>query len=52
MRRRFFDQLQERIPGGVGELVRLVEDVDLVVTLGWLEHDAFADLADVVDSAL
>ena len=50
--RRLLDQLQERVPGGVRELVRLVEDVDLVAALGGLEDDALADLADVVDPAL
>ena len=50
--RRLLDQLQERVPGGVRELVRLVEDVDLVAALGGLEDDAVADLADVVDPAL
>ena len=50
--RRLLDQLQERVPGGVRELVRLVEDVDLVAPLGRLEDDALADLADVVDPAL
>ena len=34
------------------ELVRLVEDVDLVSALDRLEHDALADLPDVVDAAL
>ena len=29
VRRRLLDQLQQRVPRGVGELVRLVEDVDL-----------------------
>ena len=52
VRRRLLDQLQQRVPGGVGELVRLVEDVDLVAPLGRLEDDALADLADVVDAAL
>ena len=52
MGRRLLDQLQERVPGGVGELVRLVEDVDLVAALDRLEHDAVADLAHVVDAAL
>ena len=50
--RRLLDQLQQRVPGGVGELMRLVEDVDLVAALGRLEDDAVADLADVVDPAL
>ena len=52
MRRRLLDQLQERVPGGVGELVRLVEDVDLVAPLGRLQDHALADLADVVDPPL
>ena len=52
VRRRLLDQLQQRVEGGRGELVRLVEDVDLVAALGRLEDDALADLADVVDPAL
>ena len=52
VRRRLLDQLQERIPRGVGELVRLVEDVDLEAALDRLEDDVLADLADVVDPAL
>ena len=46
------DQLQERLPRLRGELVRLVEDVDLEAPLDGLQHDALADLADVVDAAL
>jgi len=49
---RLLDQLQQRVPGGIRELVRLVEDVDLVAALDRLQHDALADLADVVDAAL
>src|SRR5438270_7145773 len=52
MRRRLLDQLEQRVPGGVRELVRLVEDVDLVAALRRLEDDALANLADVVDPAL
>ena len=52
VRRRLLDQLQERVPRGVGELVRLVEDVDLEAALDRLEDDVLADLADVVDPAL
>ena len=52
VRRRLLDELQERVPRRVRELVRLVEDVDLVAPLDRLEHDAVADLADVVDAAL
>ena len=50
--RRLLDQLQQRVEGGVRELVRLVEDVDLVAPLDRLQDDALADLADVVDPAL
>ena len=46
------DQLQERVPGRRRELMRLVDDVDLVAALRRLEHRALADLADLVDSAL
>ena len=52
MRGRLLDQLQERVPRGVGELMRLVEDVDLVPPLRGLQDDALADLSDVVDPTL
>src|SRR5437764_1375458 len=52
VRRRLLDQLEERIPSGVRELVRLVEDVDLVAPFRRLQDDALADLADVVDPTL
>ena len=52
VRRRLLDQLQERVPGGIRQLVRLVEDVDLEAALDRLEDDVVADLADVVDPAL
>ena len=50
--RRLLDQLQEGVPGLRGQLVRLVDDVDLVAALDRLQHGAVADLADVVDAAL
>ena len=50
--RRLLDQLQERVPRLRGQLVRLVDDVDLVAALDRLQHGALADLADVVDAAL
>ncbi len=50
--RGLLDQLQERVERGVGELVRLVEDVHLEAALDRLEDDVLADLADVVDPAL
>ena len=52
VRRRLLDELEERLPGSIRELVRLVEDVDLVAALDGLEDDALADLADIVDPAL
>ena len=52
VRRRLLDQLQQRVEGGVGELVRLVEDVDLEASLDRLQDDVLADLAHVVDPAL
>ena len=52
MRRRLLDQLQQGVPRGIRELMRLVEDVDLVAALGRLEDHPLADLADVVDPAL
>ena len=51
MRRRLLDDLQQRVPGGVRQLVRLVEDVDLVAARR-LKHRAVADRANVVDPAL
>ena len=52
MGRGLLDELQERLPRGIRELVRLVEDVDLRAAFDRLEDDALADLADVVDPAL
>ena len=52
MGRRLLDELQKRLPRCIGELVRLVEDVDLRAALDRLENDPLADLADVVDPAL
>ena len=50
--RRLLDELQQGVEGRVRELVRLVEDVDLVAALDRLQDDVVADLADVVDAAL
>ena len=52
MGRRLLDELQERVPRLVRELVRLVDDVDLVLALGRAEHGALADLTHLVDPAL
>ena len=50
--RGLLDELQQRVPGRIGELVRLVDDVDLVRPLGGLQQRPLADLAHVVDPAL
>ena len=42
----------KRVPGRIGELMRLVDDVDLVRPLGGLEQRPLADLPHVVDPAL
>ena len=52
MRGWLLDQLQQRVPRRVGELVRLVDDVDLESPLDRLQHGALSDLADVVDPTL
>ena len=52
VRRRLLDQLQQGVPGGRRQLVRLVDDVDLVAALGGLQHRALADLAHLVDAPL
>ena len=49
---RLLDQLEQRVPRLARQLVRLVDDVDLVAALDGLEHDPLPELADVVDSAL
>src|SRR4029453_13671156 len=52
VRRRLLDQLEERVPGGVGELVRLVEDINLEAAPARLQEPVLADLAGVVDPTL
>ena len=51
VRRRLLDDLQERVPGGIRQLVRLVEDVDPVAALG-LEHRPLPHGTYVVDATL
>jgi hypothetical protein len=50
--RRLLDELQERVPGRIRELVGLVQDVHLVPALDGLQDDTLSDLADVVDASL
>ena len=49
---RLLDRLEERVPGVLGDLVRLVEDVDLAPELAGRVRQAFAQVADVVDAAV
>ena len=52
VRWRLLDQLQQGVPRLGGELVCLVDDVDLVTALDRLQHGSFTNLADVVDAPL
>ena len=50
---RLFEGLEEGVPGGVGDLVRLVEDDDLVLALvGGAGLDLGGEEAGVVDAAV
>ena len=50
---RLFEGLEERVPGGVGDLVRLVEDDDLVLALvGGASLNLGGEQARVVDAAI
>ena len=49
---RLLDRLEERVPGVLGDLVRLVEDVDLASELARRVRQALAQVADVVDAAV
>ena len=49
---RLLERLQQRVPGVLGDLVRLVEDVDLAPELAGRIRQALAQVADVVDAAV
>ena len=49
---RLFQRLQQRIEGGVGDLVRLVEDVDLEAVARRTIARGLAQLANLVDAAI
>ena len=49
---RLLERLEERVPGVLGDLVRLVEDVDLASQFAGRVGEALAELADVVDAAV
>ena len=44
--------LEEGVEGGVGDLMGLVQDVDLVAVTGWGVSGGVAELADLVDAAV
>jgi hypothetical protein len=49
---RLFEGLEQSVEGGVGNLVRLVEDVDLVLVARGPVAGGVAELADLVDAAV
>ena len=49
---RLLQRLQQRVEGGVGDLVRLVEDVDLVAVARGAIAGGVAQFADLVDAAV
>ena len=49
---RLLERLQERVPGVLRDLVRLVEDVDLALELARGIRQALAEVADRVDAAV
>ena len=49
---RFFQRLQQRIEGGVGNLVSFVENVNLEAVAGWPVASSFTELADLVDTTI
>ncbi len=49
---RFLERLQERVPGVLGDLVRLVEDVDLAPQVARRIRQALAQVTDRVDAAI
>src|SRR5579863_2909951 len=49
---RLFKRLEERVEGGVGDLVGLIEDVDLETVARGAVAGGFAKIADLVDTAV
>ena len=49
---RFFERLQQRVEGSIGDLVRFVEDVDLEAVAGRAVACSLAEFADFVDAAV
>ena len=49
---RLLERLQQGVPGVLGDLVRLVEDVDLALQLARRIRQSLAELADGIDAAI
>ncbi len=49
---RLFESFEQRVEGSVGDLVRFVEDVDLVFVARGAVAGGVAELADLVDAAI
>ena len=49
---RLFQGFEQRVEGGIGDLVRLVEDVDLVAVARGTIAGGVAQFADLVDAAV
>ena len=49
---RLFQSLEQRVEGGVGDLVGFVEDVDFEAVAGGAIAGGFAEFADFVDAAV
>src|SRR6185312_8322180 len=49
---RFFERLEQRVEGRIGDLMGLVEDVDLVLVARWTIARRVAELPDFVDAAV
>ena len=52
MRRRLFDNLEQRVEAAGGHHVRLVDDEDLEAVAGRSEHGTLAQLAGIVDATV
>ena len=52
MSRGLFQRLEERVRGSAGDLMRLVDDVELRLEEGWRKPHPFPQLANVVDAAV
>ena len=49
---RFFQRLEKRVEGGIGDLVRFIEDVDLETVAGRTIPGGLAEFTDFIDTAV